>query len=181
MRTLLLLVPLLVAVQSEGECNGVKEDFNQCTRQAHKTYITAMKRLRQGDGRPNFVARKTCNYMMEAIEDCGNVLMQHGCNSEEAVLAMKDAKLGRVLGNIKSTIADWDSCKCPPMKAHIDRMKAKEGATVKDCPPEYAVVSGEFHEPGFTSQFMDLDFAFIGGVIVATGIVLAKPFVIAFF
>ena len=33
MRTLLLLVPLLVVVQSEGECNGVEEDFNQCAQQ----------------------------------------------------------------------------------------------------------------------------------------------------
>jgi len=177
MRTLLLLVPLLGAVRSDGECNGVRKEYDQCTMQAHKTFITAMKRVRQGDGRPNFAARKTCNYMMEAIEDCGNVLLQHGCNSEERVMANKDAQLGRVLGNIESIIADWDSCKCPPIKAHIDRMKAKEGATVSDCPSDYSVI----HESEFTSQFMDFDFAFIGGVIVATGIVLAKPFVIAFF
>jgi len=95
--------------------------------------------------------------------------MQHGCNSEEAATAMKDFKLGRVLEDIKSRMTEWDSCKCPPIKAHVDRMKAKEGAAVKGCSPSYA------------SQFMDLDFAFIGGVIMATGIVLAKPFVIAFF
>jgi len=45
----------------------------------------------------------------------------------------------------------------------------------------FFVVREEFHEPEFISQFMDLDFGFIGGVIVATGIVLAKPFVLAFF
>jgi len=179
MRTLLLLVPLLVAVQSEGECNGVKEETNQCARQAHKTYITAMRR--GDDGRPNFRARKACNYMMEAVEDCGNKLMQHGCNSEEEVIAMKDFRLGKVLEVIKSSIAEWDSCKCPPMKAHIDRMKARDGYELTSCSPDYAVVREEFHEPEMTSQFMDLDFAFIGGVIVATGIVLAKPFVLAFF
>jgi len=108
------------------------------------------------------------------MEDCGNMLLQHDCNSEEAVISMKDAQLGRLLGEIDSSFADWDSCKCPPMKAHIDRMKAKEGATVRDCPPDSAVVSGEFQQSDFISQFMDLDFAFIGGVIVATGIVLTK-------
>jgi len=179
MRTLLLLVPLLVAVQSEGECDGVKEDFNQCTRKAHETYITAMKPVSDGrpnyrhvcifsscgervsDGRPNYRARKTCNYMMEAIEGCGNKLMQHGCKSEEEVIAMKDFQLGKVLEVIKSSIAEWDSCKCPPMKAHIDRMKAKDGYEVKGCSPHYAIVREEFHEPETTSQFMDLDFAFI--------------------
>jgi len=64
------------------------------------------------------------------------------------------------------------------MKAHIDRMKAKEGLEVEEeCPPEFAVV----HEVESTSEFFDLDFGFIGGVIVATGIVFAKPFVLAFF
>ena len=63
-------------------------------------------------------------------------------------------------------------------RAHIDRMKAKEGLEVEEeCPPEFAVV----HEVESTSEFFDLDFGFIGGVIVATGIVLAKPFVLAFF
>jgi len=118
---------------------------------------------------------------LPTFQACGNKLLQHGCNSEEAVTGMKDNQLGRVLERIGSTLADWDSCKCPPMKAHIDRMKTKEGAAVKGCSPSSAIVREEFHEPESTSQFMDLDFAFIGGVIVATGIVLAKPFVLAFF
>jgi len=71
MRNLLLLVPLLGAVRSTEECDGVKKEYHQCTIQAHKTYVTAMKRL--DDGRPNFRARKTCNYMMEAIEVYGGL------------------------------------------------------------------------------------------------------------
>ena len=43
-------------------------------------------------------------------------------------------------------------------------MKSNDGLDVKDC-------SSEFH-----AVFMDLDFGFIGGVIVATGLVLAKFF-----
>ena len=46
-------------------------------------------------------------------------------------------------------------------------MKANDGLDVKDC-------SSEFHAVESTSQFIDLDFGFIGGVIVATGLVLAK-------
>ena len=33
MRTLLLLVPLLGAVRSDGECNGVRKEYDQCTMQ----------------------------------------------------------------------------------------------------------------------------------------------------
>merc|ERR550517_1313204 len=73
------------------------------------------------------------------FQACGNKLMQHGCNSEEAVTGMKDNQLGRVLERIGSTLADWDSCKCPPMKAHIDRMKTKEGAAVTGCSPSSAI------------------------------------------
>ena len=76
---------------------------------------------------------------------------------------------------------DDDDINLIPPRAHIDRMKAKKGATVRDCPPDYDIVREEFYEPGFTSYFMNLDFGFIGGVIVATGIALAKPFVLAFF
>ena len=57
-------------------------------------------------------------------------------------------------------------------------MKAREGLDVEEeCPPEFAVI----HTVESTSEFIDLDFGFIGGVIVATGIVLAKPFLLAFF
>ena len=57
-------------------------------------------------------------------------------------------------------------------------MKAKEGFEVEEeCPPEFAVVRAVES----TSEFFDLDFGFIGGVIVATGIVIAKPFLLAFF
>ena len=62
-------------------------------------------------------------------------------------------------------------------------MKAREGLEVEEeCPPEFALehpAESELIES--TSKFIDLDFGFIGGVIVATGIVLAKPFLLAFF
>ena len=48
-------------------------------------------------------------------------------------------------------------------------MKAKEGFEVEEeCPPEFAVVRAVES----TSEFIDMDFGFIGGVIVATGLVL---------
>ena len=61
-------------------------------------------------------------------------------------------------------------------------MKTKEGLEVEEefpMPDDFAVVREEFHAVEFID--LDLDFGFIGGVIVATGIVLAKPFVLALF
>ena len=81
-------------------------------------------------------------------------------------------------------------------------MKANAGLP-NECLPKSAVVREEFHIPRSmkffwyrvqdcywdvvdavesTSQFIiDLEFGFIGGAIVATGVVLAKHFVLAFF
>ena len=66
-------------------------------------------------------------------------------------------------------------------RAYIDRM-AKKGVEVNvECSmPEFEHVS-EVDLVEATSKFIDLDFGLIGSVVVATGIVLAKPFVIAFF
>ena len=52
-------------------------------------------------------------------------------------------------------------------------MKAREGLEVQEvCLPDFAELIAELS---------DLDFGFIGGVIVATGIILTKPFVLALF
>jgi len=133
MRCLVLLLPLLVGIVQSDQCADVKNTFNQCTRSAHQEYVDAMKK--GDDGRPAFRARKTCNYLVAAIETCGNGLMEHDCNTAEAVTEMKDGQLSKILENIKSSVADFDSCKCPAVKAHVDRNKAAEGANVvSECP-----------------------------------------------
>jgi len=88
-------------------------------------------------------ARTVCNYLMDAIEDCGNGTMEDGCTTEEAVTEMKDTQLSKVLENIGQSIADFDSCKCPPVKAHLNRMKAAEGAKfVQECYDDYGMAAG---------------------------------------
>jgi len=132
MRCLILLLPLLAGlVQCEGDCNAVKAKFNECTRNAHDTYVAAVKA--GDDGRPHFQARKTCNYLEEAIETCGNKLKEHGCYSEEEVTKMKDGQIKSTMERIGETVADFDSCKCPSVKAYMNRVKAAEGADVVDC------------------------------------------------
>merc|ERR1711864_69999 len=75
------------------------------------------------DGKPDFRARKSCNYLTDAVEDCGNKLIGD-CNTEEQVNKMKDNQIRSVLLNLQSSVQAWDSSKCPTVQAHIDRMKA---------------------------------------------------------
>ena len=75
-----------------------------------------------------------------SLQNCSNHLMDHACNSEEEVLlllllsetlsaadqkknqltpqvtAVKDEKIKRILEKVHSSIAKWDSCKCPTVK-----------------------------------------------------------------
>jgi len=133
MRCLVLLLPLLAGVVQSDQCADVKKTFNDCTRAAHQTYVEAM--AKKEDGRPDFRARKTCNYLTDAVETCGNGLMEHDCNTAEEVTAMKDGQISKVLERIGSTVAEFDSCKCPPVKAHVNRVKSAEGVDAPaECP-----------------------------------------------
>jgi len=105
--------------------------------------------------------------MTDALEVCPEKLRKDGCTSDEGVLAMKDRQMHSILKQVKSSVAEWDSCKCPPIKAHLDRMKAKAGAKVaEECP----TVVQEQQVAG--NEEFDLRF---GGVLVATSVLLAKP------
>jgi len=126
---------LLTAYAADTErCNEVRSQFNDCTKAAHNTYLNNMKK--KDDGRPNFRARKTCAYLMEAVETCSNKLMEDDCNTEETVTDMKDSQISKVMRAIGESVADFDSCKCPTVKAHLDRVKAAEGADVVEACPE---------------------------------------------
>jgi len=166
MRCLLILFPLsVVGIYSDDNCESVRADFQACTQQAYATYTAAYRG--GGDGRDSFSARKTCNYMTDALEVCPEKLRKDGCTSDEGVLAMKDGQMHSILKMVKSSVAEWDSCKCPPIKAHLDRMKAKAGAKVaEECPTlvQEQQVAG--------NEEFDLSF---GGVLVATSVLLAKP------
>jgi len=144
MKSIVLLLPLLALCRAENDaqnCGEVQAKFNECTKKAHKTYSDAIKK--GDDGRKDFVARKSCNYLEDAIENCANHLTEHDCNSEEEVTDMKDHQIKSILTNLNSSVQDWDSCKCPTVKAHIDRVKTAEGAETEECPEPEPEPEGE--------------------------------------
>merc|ERR1711915_897278 len=68
-------------------------------------------------------ARKSCNYLTEAVEGCSGVL--ENCYDEVTVTKEKDDQMAFVLEMVKESIKEWDPEKCPAVKAHLDRVSAK--------------------------------------------------------
>jgi len=92
--------------------------FEACTREAYETFN---KKIQAGpDGRPDWLARKSCNYMTEAVDECGNMLVGT-CNTEEEVLVMKDYQYEGILNQLATKVKEWDSEKCPAVKAYVER------------------------------------------------------------
>eukprot|EP00091_Calanus_sinicus_P012181 TRINITY_DN27666_c0_g1_i1.p1 TRINITY_DN27666_c0_g1~~TRINITY_DN27666_c0_g1_i1.p1 ORF type:complete len:101 (-),score=34.62 TRINITY_DN27666_c0_g1_i1:172-450(-) len=56
--------------EERDACDQVYAGFDECTQLAYKDYKTAFEA--GDDGRPDWLARKSCNYMTAAVEDCGN-------------------------------------------------------------------------------------------------------------
>ena len=77
---------------------------------AYKSFITAGP-----DGRPDWLARKSCNYMTAAVEECGN-MMVGACNTEEEVVVLKDFQYQGIINQLAEHVKEWDSEKCPVTK-----------------------------------------------------------------
>merc|ERR1711892_1576352 len=125
---LLALVALSVfSDSSEGSairverdaCEAVHAEFDTCNANAYEEYKE--KFTAGDDGRPDWMARKSCNYMTASVEDCGNAMIGD-CFTEEEVNEMKDGQFEGILGQLKMSIEEWDSDKCPAVKAYADRM-----------------------------------------------------------
>merc|ERR1712106_103412 len=97
------------------ECQKAYEEFDKCTTKAYADYQAEYEK---GDDKtkPDWQARKSCNYMTASVEDCGNKLVGE-CKSQEEVNAMKDDQLKAVLVQLKTSISEWDTEKCPATKA----------------------------------------------------------------
>jgi len=130
------------------DCGKVTNDFNQCTKRAFEDYKKAFNA--GDDGRPDWLARKSCNYMAEAIEDCGDMLVGK-CNTCEEVTKMKDEQIRRVLKNVKSSVKEWDSNKCPATKAHMERMLALEKGEIIEATCNFEDVPGLATETALTA------------------------------
>merc|ERR1719378_1027859 len=138
---------------SNEECDKVRAEFDQCAKKAYEDYKKAFQAGE--DGRPDWMARKSCNYMTAAVEGCGDKLVGE-CNTCEEVTAMKDEQLKKVLKNVKSSVNEWDTSKCPATKAHMERMKAlEEGETIEaNCKSSVEDVPGSATQTSLTVSIL---------------------------
>merc|ERR1711915_1099007 len=119
---LLLLVTLCRggSIRVERDvCEELFKQFDDCAAKAYEEYKVAFQK--GDDGRPDWMARKSCNYMTSAVEDCGNMLMKDGCNTQEEVNEMKDHQMEGILHQLQQSVEVWDTDKCPVVKAHVER------------------------------------------------------------
>jgi len=129
MKIIFAILPGCLFLFAEGKsirnkrdgCDNANYKFGICTRSAYQNYIS---QLQAGDdGRPDFYARKSCNYLTEAVEMCSEAV-EH-CYDSDEMTSMKDDQMAHVLDMVKGSIKEWDPEKCPAVKAHLDRVKAK--------------------------------------------------------
>merc|ERR1712013_484954 len=104
-------------------CDDKNEELEACRLGADEEYKEAF--AAGDDGRPDWLARKSCNYMTKTIEECSEGMVGE-CMTEEEVNEMKDHQLKGILEQLSATINEWDSQKCPAMKAHLDRTNPAE-------------------------------------------------------
>lgn len=140
------------------ECQDIKSKFLDCTTKAHETF---KEQISLGsDGRPDFAARKSCNYMESAIqviiiiyfsvETFNSILhmrqksktpmighfqtcggsLEGECFTHAEIMRMKDSTTESILKQLESSLQEWDSNKCPAVKSHIERLKQGGGEAV---------------------------------------------------
>merc|ERR1719450_1972249 len=82
------------------------------------------------DGRPDWFARKACNYLTASVEDCYGKMIGD-CATEEEVNELRDQALPGVLGQLSESSEEWDSEKCPVVKNHLERVKEETAEDVE--------------------------------------------------
>merc|ERR1712142_1303500 len=108
------------------ECTKAKAEFEVCKNRAYQDFTKAFLK---GDDKkkPDWLARKSCNYLTESSETCGQSLVGV-CYSQVEVNKQKDEQLKDALAQVKENIPSWNTDKCPAMKAHLDRLTAPKAA-----------------------------------------------------
>jgi len=120
-------------------CDQLQEEVHVCTMNAYTEYQSAM--VDGDDGRPDWFARKACNYLTASVEDCYGKMIGD-CATEEEVNELRDQALPGVLGQLSESSEEWDSEKCPVVKNHLERVK-EETAEDDDAQVESAAQKEE--------------------------------------
>ena len=94
----------------------------ECICEADSTYLEAE------DGKPNYEARKSCDFITD-VQTCAGKLTNNLSEGEATRI------LDALIENLNTTVSGWDSSKCPALRNHIERTRATDGteAVCQDC------------------------------------------------
>jgi len=99
------------------ECDKITVAHKECVKTAYDDYVAAHGA--GDDGRGDWEARKSCNYVNAAVGECGDLLS--GCYGEEETTAQKDHQVETILKQLERTVGGWDSSKCPVVREYLER------------------------------------------------------------
>merc|ERR1712002_1370382 len=103
---LLVTVGLIAGVIGDDmvECTKKSAEAEACRAQAYATFKEAI--TRGNDKRPDWMARKSCNYLTDIIDKCGNILV--GCQTQAEVDKEKDEQLKDSVAQVEKNVSNWD-------------------------------------------------------------------------
>jgi len=111
------------------DCSEADKQFTECHAQAYTTYQTEL--AAGGDGRPDYVERKTCNWITETFQNCHDAMVATRCKTHSDLNALVDAGLHSIITNLEATQPAWDSSLCPTASAHLVRWE--EGREAREA------------------------------------------------
>jgi len=111
------------------DCSQADRDFTQCHAEAYKTYQTEL--AAGGDGRIDFVERKTCNWITDTFQNCHDAMVETRCKTHYELNSMVDVGLHGILTNLAATQPAWDSSLCPVASAHL--LRWEEGREAREA------------------------------------------------
>merc|ERR1711936_233461 len=146
-KVLAALVTILVVVEAarirreSGDCDKITLEHQECVKVAYVNYVATHGA--GDDGRGDWEARKSCNYVNVAIGECGDML--GGCFGEEEVVARKDHQVAAILKQLVRDVGGWDSSKCPVVSEYLERQAGvdDDGEVVADVEEEAADIEEE--------------------------------------
>jgi len=127
--TVLVAVVTILAVVESGrirresaDCEKITVAHGECVKEAYESY----KAIHGAgdDGRGDWEARKSCNFVNSAVGECGDMLTD--CYGEDEVNAMKDHQVESILKQLERRVGGWDSSKCPVVSEYLERQAGDE-------------------------------------------------------
>merc|ERR1719398_340267 len=126
--TILAVVDAARIRRESSDCEKITLSHGECIKQAYETYVA--DHGAGDDGRGDWEARKSCNYVNSAVGECGDVLAD--CFGEDEAVAMQDHQVGAILKQLERSVGGWDSSKCPVVSEYLERQAGVDGEEVAD-------------------------------------------------